>query len=331
MTTRLDRFQGCIVGLAVGDALGFPSEFLGSLDAIRAQFGPLGITGFEPTATHPAGTFSDDTQMTLAVTRALLASGHHPLDPLMESLAHEFILWAHSAENDRAPGSTCMQGCAALAHATPWRQAGVPTSKGCGAAMRAAPFGLFYPLHSQLLLERAAAQSALTHRHPTAIASSVALAAAVAHALSDLPLSSLLRTVRVHVDALDLPLLLAVGADPALSRTLGTREMLSALDAVPTLLSVQSDDVCALHGAAWTGESAVACALHCLLSAPNDFRSVVLSGANSSGDSDSIACMAGALSGARLGLHAIPADWTRDVEHRPLCLSLASDLCQQAR
>src|SRR5208283_5426565 len=104
-------------------------------------------------------------------------------DRLMMTLASEFVAWAASPANDRAPGGACMTGCRALAAGASWREAGVAGSKGCGAAMRAAPFGLYFAEDGDALVRAAAAQSALTHRHPTGIASSVAAAAAVATAL----------------------------------------------------------------------------------------------------------------------------------------------------
>lgn len=62
------RFEGAIQGLAIGDALGRPTEFINNLDDLHAKFEPQGITDFEPDW-HPAGTYTDDTQMSLAVAR----------------------------------------------------------------------------------------------------------------------------------------------------------------------------------------------------------------------------------------------------------------------
>jgi ADP-ribosyl-[dinitrogen reductase] hydrolase len=69
---KLANIEGAMLGLAIGDALGFPVEFM-SLGQIRSQFGPEGITDLHPTAGHPAGSYTDDTQMTLALARAIIA------------------------------------------------------------------------------------------------------------------------------------------------------------------------------------------------------------------------------------------------------------------
>src|SRR5262245_42890907 len=108
----LSRFRGSILGLAIGDALGHPTEFLSSLSAIRARFGPRGIAGFASVGGHPPGTFTDDTQMSIAVLRALARGGLTAgLEERMELLAEEFVAWAKHPENDRAPGGTCLAGC----------------------------------------------------------------------------------------------------------------------------------------------------------------------------------------------------------------------------
>ncbi len=326
MTSEIDRFRGCIIGLAVGDALGHPTEFIPSVRAIRARWGDLGVTTFEATEDHPPGTFTDDTQMSIAAARALIRAGHAGTDRLMATLAREFVAWAASPANDRAPGGACMTGCRALAAGASWREAGVANSKGCGAAMRAAPFGLYFAGDVEALVRAAAAQSALTHRHPTGIASSVAAAAAVATALRSESLNGLAAAVRAHVEHVDEATLLEAGCEPALARSIGNRQMLAALDRLEQTLAVETDDVCSVLGGAWVGEEAVATALWCVLRAQSDFRAAVLMGANSSGDSDSIACIAGAIAGAAWGLPAIDATWVRDVESSALLDALARSL-----
>jgi ADP-ribosylglycohydrolase len=328
MSREADRFRGCIIGLAVGDALGYPAEFVTSVRAIRACWGERGIARFEACNSHPAGTFSDDTQMSIAGTRALIRAGHAGLENLMNTLALEFVAWAGSPANDRAPGMACMSGCEALAGGAVWREAGVPHSKGCGAAMRAAPFGLYFAGDEEALVRVAAAQSALTHRHPTGIASSVAAAAAVAAALRSEPGNALLASVRRCVERLDERLLVESGCAPELARSIGVREMTAALDRVDSTAGVEHEDVCALLGGAWVGEEAVAAALWCVLRANGDFNDAVLRGANSSGDSDSIACIAGAIAGAAWGAAAIDPVWARDVESADLLDRLAVTLLE---
>lgn len=175
-------FEGAILGLAIGDALGRPAEFIHDLAALREKYGPDGITDFEPDW-HPAGTYTDDTQMSLAVARALIRAGHRPLDELMPVMAAEFAAWNRSPDNNRAPGTTCRAGCKNLEAGVPWRQSGVAKSKGCGSAMRTAPIGLCYHDDEARLIEVARASSLPTHRHPTALAAAVGTALLVAWAV----------------------------------------------------------------------------------------------------------------------------------------------------
>ena len=135
----LNRYQGCIVGLAVGDALGHPAETKTPAQ-IRTQFGPDGITDFKSAGLYPPGTYTDDTQMSLAVARALIAAGGSA--PLYKAMGDEFVAWSKSPENDRSPGVTSMKGCARLAVGVSPLEAGIVESKGCGSAMRAAPVAL---------------------------------------------------------------------------------------------------------------------------------------------------------------------------------------------
>ena len=310
---RIDRFRGCIVGLAVGDALGHPTEFIGSVDAIRKKYGPQGITQFEPQGRHPAGTFTDDTQMTVGVLRALVRQGHAGLDALMNCMGDEFVAWSHHHENNRAPGGTCMSGCRNFESGMSWKNAGIKQSKGCGAAMRAAPIGLFCTDDGELV-RLAAAQSVLTHSHPTGIASSVAAAAAVAHVARGHSLDGLLDFVIACVKRCDDTLLREMGAPEPLIQSIGNREQLAALEKVRTVLGEETDDVCKLLGGAWIGEEAVATAVWCVLKANGDFDESIWRGANSSGDSDSIACIAGSIVGALHGFDAIPQKYLTQLE-----------------
>jgi ADP-ribosylglycohydrolase len=309
------RFQATVLGLAVGDALGRPTEFLDSLEDIRDKFGPHGVTDFEPDW-HPAGTYTDDTQMALAVARALIQSGHQPLETLMNAMAHEFIKWNRSPENNRAPGVTCRTGCEQLEAGVHWRHAGVADSKGCGSAMRTAPIGLYYHDDQPRLIEVARTSSLLTHGHPTALAAAAAAALPVAWALhGDDPRAYPARLIE------------------ALHSLPDSQEITHLIARVPQVLASPPDEV--LHpaalGAAWTGEEAVASALYCFCRTPNDYRNTVLTAANTVGDSDSIACIAGAISGAYNDLDAIPEPWRQQVENTDMLHETAESLFEASQ
>ncbi|MEM9492815.1 MAG: ADP-ribosylglycohydrolase family protein, partial [Myxococcota bacterium] len=79
-------------------------------------------------------------------------------------------------------------------------------------------------------------------------------------------------------------------------------------------------------GEAWVAEEAVASALYCVWRSPGDFRQTVLTAANTDGDSDSIACIAGGISGALNGIESIPAPWIEQIENADMLRDLADRL-----
>ena len=189
--------------------------------------------------------------------------------------------------------------------------------------MRAAPVGLVFHRDEERLIRVALAQSAPTHRHPTGFASSVAAAAAVAWTARGEGLEGLLDFVEACVERITPEQLVEMGAFPEVVERVGVGEMTAALQNVRANQDREDDDVCRITGGAWIGEEAVAAALWCVLRAGGDFRQSVLRGANSSGDSDSIASIAGGIAGARAGLDALPSEWVRDVEQGPRLHALA--------
>lgn len=301
----VQRAQAVLFGLALGDALGCPVEF-NSLHQIKETYGPDGI--LEPP--DPAY-YTDDTQMTIGLTEGLLENSlYTSLDSQMTSIGQRFLTWMHSTENTRSPGNTVMAGLARYESGISWRESGLPNSKGCGSAMRVAPIGCLYREDPPRLWEVASASSFITHRHPTAIAAAVAAAYAVALALADVPPQDFIPHILVFCDGLSDELdtvLLRVG------HVLGWGSEEAALDHI---------------GQGWAGEEAVALALYCVLRYPDDYAACVRRGANTNGDSDSIACIAGGIMGARLGLEAIPWEWIDRCENRDYLFDLGERVAQ---
>ena len=295
-----DRAAALLFGLALGDALGAPVEFLASSE-IKSHYGEMGIQ--EPP--NPAF-YTDDTQMTLALAEALLDSGLSvALDTQMQAVGGRFVEWLHSPDNNRAPGNTCIQGVRRFEAGRSWREAGLLESKGCGSAMRVASIGYLYQHDPDRLSEIAAASSSITHRHPTAIAGSVAAAYAVKLALDGIPVSQYLPRIMAFTDG-------------------ESDELDAALYRVGHAGAWADEERALAHvGEGWTAEEAVALALYCVIRYPDDYVACVRRAANTNGDSDSIACIAGGIMGARLGLDAVPADWRARCENASYIENLA--------
>ena len=296
-------FLPVLYGLALGDALGWPVEFM-SVDQIRSRYGPLGIT--EPP--DPA-LFTDDTQMTLAVGEALAEAGDGDLEGLMTAVSRRFVAWSHHPDTPgRAPGTTCLRAVRNLEAGLSWQAAGIKESKGCGSAMRAAPIGYFHQADAARLREVAHTVGFATHQHPAAAAAAIAAAFLVKLALDGVAPDEFSRRVLEFCagisDEFDYAIL-------RVNHTLGWTDMDAALRHI---------------GQGWVGEEAVALALYCCLRHPDDYPAAVRLAANIDGDSDSVACIAGGILGARLGLNGLPEAWVARLERRAELQSLAEDL-----
>ena len=189
-----DNFAGCLVGGAIGDALGYVIEFMES-DAIFQKYGDDGLRDFSQ---EEDVFISDDTQMTMFTANGLLyyaTSGGPAGRSLNECIHDAYMDWLHSQNSgkaslpdkntvswilnikemraQRAPGNTCLSALRSGKRGTV--DDPVNNSKGCGGIMRVAPIGLFVkdPLRAARI---AADAAALTHGHPLGYISSAAYA-----------------------------------------------------------------------------------------------------------------------------------------------------------
>ena len=300
---RSDRAEGALLGLAVGDALGMPTQSLP-----RATIDQLygGLRWFEPgpeaneiSRGLPAGRVTDDTDQALIVARALVAGdGHVPPG----RLAHDLLAWEARME---AIGSLDLLGPSTKRALTALTDGADPEESGRfgdtnGAAMRVAPVGVLVPPQPlDRLVDRVSEVSRLTHNTGVAIAGAAAVAAAVSTGVEG----------GTFDDALDAAVLAArqgtrrgayvAGADVA------TR-IVWAVDIVrgATSESAALDAVAHLVGTGLATQESVPAAFALLALAPEDPWRVCLAAANLGGDTDTIAAMAGAVGGALHGCGA---------------------------
>ncbi|MCG5471107.1 ADP-ribosylglycohydrolase family protein [Micromonospora sp. LAH09] len=314
------RASGSLFGLAYGDALGKPTEFL-TVAEIEHRYGPTGpreLTG-EPALV------TDDTQMALAVGWALHEAPSLTPEAVEPLLRQRFLAWAVSPDNNRAPGMTCLRACAELTQGARWQDATVIGSKGCGANMRVTPVGLL-DVNLDTLAGLAQLQAGMTHGHPTGLAASELTAYAV-------------RALRAGATLPELPALLT---ERALSQRLvyrdqwlgdlwqragshspqefiahGWDECLAVLGRLTDALRQPDDggDPCRATGEGWVAEEALATALLCAVRHADDPVAALARGATTAGDSDSIAALAGAFVGASAGMSAWPSGWADRIEY----------------
>ncbi|MFB7287293.1 ADP-ribosylglycohydrolase family protein [Actinacidiphila glaucinigra] len=328
------RVRGCLLGGAIGDALGAGVES-DSLAAIRQAHGENGVTGYVP-AYGRRGAVTDDTQMTLFTAEGLIraqvrrdAGAWHPPTDVHRAylrwaatqnawgpderrkdtgwLAREEWLYAR-----RAPGRACLTGLGDERMGTLGSPKN-PRSKDCGTVMRSAPFGLLVGWEPHLVFQLAAECAAQTHGHPTGVLAAGAFAVIV-HGLAR---GEALDGAVQHALAL-------IAARPGHEET--SAALQAALGAVrqglPGAERVES------LGAGRTAEEALAVGVYCALVA-EDVRHGLLLAVNHSGDSDSTGSICGNLLGVQHGETALPPAWIAELEGRGTILELADDFAME--
>ncbi len=337
---NLDRFRGCLVGGAAGDALGYTVEFLPESILFR-QYGTKGITAYQ--LRSGLARFSDDTQMTLFTANGLLAAAANCAEgksvPYVDGIAKAYREWFQTQSDSgfsnrgrpftwlmnvpgmyavRAPGNTCMTAIAEGCCGT--MEKPINNSKGCGGVMRVSPIGLCFGESDMtpLAVDRMGAEAAaLTHGHgmgyiPAAML--VHIIRLLAHneriSLKDAVLDSKLAMEKLFPDAECLPTFLRL-IDRAIALAEGGTLPLRAIHTL---------------GQGWCGDEALAVAIYCALKYSGDFDKAVRAAVNHGGDSDSTGAITGNILGAYLGLSRIPAKYTEKLELLDVILEIADDL-----
>lgn len=327
----LDKYQGCLLGGAVGDALGAPVEFL-SLDEIRTRFGPEGIRDYSP-AYGRLGAITDDTQMTLFTAEGLLRADNrgnargicHPptvvyhaylrwLDTQGErapfpspEMKHGWLVHLPGLRSRRAPGTTCLSALRSGKMGS--MEEPLNDSKGCGGVMRVAPVGLAKSPNFEPF-ELACELAALTHGHPSGFLAAGFFAAVIHEIIIGTPLDA---AIQATIDTLRT----YPGHEECLRAVEKAVELAAA--APPTPENVEK------LGQGWVAEEALAIALFCSLDA-DSFAAGVTLAVNHGGDSDSTGAMTGNILGASLGKSAVPAEWREHLELRHEIEEVATDL-----
>ena len=331
MKPNRQKFRGCLLGGAVGDALGAPVEFMTRAE-ILARYGEPGIQSFDA-AYGRKGAITDDTQMTMFTAEGLLQAVSRHRSGVVEEpemVVHRaYLRWfasqelrstAYSSGEERsgwlinlpelrarrAPGSTCLSALASGRVGTPDEH--LNNSKGCGGVMRVAPCALVKDWDP---FELGCKTAALTHGHPSGYLAAGALALIIRNVLDDVVLSD------------------AIGrAVKRLKKEPSHEECVAALEQAVSLWERdgREGDVESLGGG-WVAEEALAIGVYGALAGEKSFAAGIQLAANHSGDSDSTAAIAGNILGAMHGEDEVLApDGYRRVELRAEIVRLADDL-----
>jgi len=307
-----DRFLGCLLGCAVGDALGAPYEGLWSHaipdeDALMKEFAE-----FEG---YPRGQFTDDTQLTLATIRSILKLGEISPSHIARSIAD---LW--KKQTVIGPGGACSHAAWTFLRTGDWQTSGAAVGQaGNGTAMRTAALGLFFLTKPEQLPEVVANVSRITHQDPRSIAGGIAVA----------------KAAQILAGTLDMDAVSFCSdiAEAMSSYDSAFAEMVARLPA----LTEQPPEV-AVRIIAWSGMErpefdvpiitpfvipTVLAALWCLLRPPDSWTRAVASAIGLGGDVDTLGAIVGTLAGVRLGVSAIPLHLRETVQESERIQKLA--------
>jgi len=332
--------QESLVGGAVGDAMGKPTEFL-SVDAIYKRY-PHGIRSFDDFKEidfwkedgNRIAPYTDDTRMALLVLSELINSrkNNWSIDKTMDAIARSFVADMHDKKGwtmpDRAPGNACIKNVKELEKRVKegtenwqvswwnpftwlrsyWWDVQDTQAGGCGSVMHAHPFGLVFADNPQKAEEWSAQHSKSTHSAPIALAACAAMAAGTAYALQ-------------HKDP-EFILQKMVEAARRYDKT--TAQMIER--AIKYAKEGKSSEDVFKEFQGWAAHDAIAATAYIFAISHDDLKKAIYLGVHTPGDSDSIASMAGALVGAYTENKQLPEEWIETIEDGALLKRKAKDV-----
>ena len=352
----LDQIRGCMVGGAVGDALGYAIEFWGE-DQIFSQYGEKGITEYTLDGKTGKALISDDTQMTLFTANGLLVGDTRGelrgiqgwprsyvsmayMDWLRtqnityeksrtqpRSSMHGCISWLADVPelySRRAPGNTCLSALYGRQeddlYVDSYIDVPLNDSKGCGGIMRVAPLALNYHLSDIDKLDMEGAEiAAITH----------------SHSLGYMPAAVLTHIINRIVFTEESPKLkeIVLEAKEAIANIFkGDKHLKVLMDIIDRAVELSENtdsDLDNIHrlGEGWVAEETLGIAIYCALRHQDDFSAGVIAAVNHKGDSDSTGAVTGNILGALLGYDAIEEKWKTNLELIDVITEMADDLC----
>jgi ADP-ribosylglycohydrolase len=304
MTPRKEQFSGCLIGQCLGDATGFVVEGYSPAackhyieDFLKTD--SIGQFGHFP---FPYGQYSDDSQLARELMQSYAVCRKFVPADYAERLKMIFV-----EKRIVAFGYSTKEAVKKLCMGASWEESGTPPpAAGNGSAMRAAPIGLFFYDKPEMLIQAAHDQGRITHQDPRSSAGAVAVSGAVALALQEK----------------------TINRDRFLSRLAEwtgrmSAEFASELTKLPEWLSLRPEEAAEVIANAgfdadyidddeWKGISgyvisSVLWSLYSFLRTPENYWGTICTAISGGGDTDTTAAMAGAISGAYLGIDAIPS------------------------
>lgn len=338
-----NRIRGSLIGGAIGDALGYPVEFL-SWGNIKNKYGATGITRydrqFENSIDKGLALVSDDTQMTLYTACGIL-NAEKDGTAIVPSICEAYTEWLltqirkkkegfdqcwigklQEMNSCRAPGNTCINSLMELMNGyKPCND-----SKGCGGVMRIAPIPLYGAVDNRMNISQvcklAAEASELTHQHPLGYIPSAFVAYLVYRlALDENPTrENFITYIKEGLSFI---------SDNFHKYNDAVGEFILLVDRAIFYAKSANDDVKNIEnylGRGWVAEETVAIAVYCSLAYFDDFEKAIIAAVNHSGDSDSTGAVTGNILGAAIGYETLPDFYKESLELHDVIIHIADDI-----
>lgn len=316
ITPRVEQFTGCLIGQCLGDATGCRVEgypYYACENYVNYELKikqPKDRDRFP----FPFGQYTDDSQLARELLQSYLACGGFDPEDYARRIAAIF------AENRIVgKGSATEQAAMRLAKGVPWQQAGTPApNAGNGSAMRAGPIGLIWYDRPQELIQTARDQGIITHQDPRCSAGAVAIAGAVALALRGESINPqfFLSQLSEWVEPIE-PTFATYLQQLIQWQTLPPAEAVTFISkaGLPPGGRYNPGNIPWEHISPFV-VSSVLWSLYSFLHTPTDYWETICTAVAAGGDTDTTAAMAGAISGAYLGIEAIPSELAQRLNDR---------------
>lgn len=311
MRDRETALTGCLLGQALGDALGFVVEARPPRVAhdYVENYLLAGRAGELDHPEFPFGQYSDDTQLARELVLSFADAGGWSSEGFARRLAAFF-----GEGRDVGAGPGTRAAAMRLLGGTHWSRSGTPAPyAGNGSAMRAAPLGLLFGEDTRSMVEVTVQQSLITHLDPRCSAGALAVAGAVSLAAEGEPVR--------HEEFLGAISELTGPADQSVAEAIRGLQRWAHLPPVEAARRLHAERLDPAYTDEWHGISAlvtpsVVWSLYAFLHTPDDYWTTVCTAIGVGGDTDTMAAIAGAISGSRLGAAALPAGLVEQLNDR---------------
>lgn len=311
MDRTKDKAQGCIVGAAIGDALGMPAEFMTESE-LKRHYGR--IEKFEsPLSNHPLknlkpGQWTDDTQLLLLTADSLIESKGFDIYDFSERLGEWWRRCEKEKGYNRYASMNTLNACKALYYGNDPYKSGSKSIES-DSVVRSIPTGVWYYRSIEDVVRYSRLSSVPTHNSEETKEACLALALTCTYLLNDLKSEEALKSCMNY---------------------LSHKKLIKRFNTIIDMQEEEPDRVKNVLGLGTSVMEVVPLAFYSFLHSQDNFEDIVLTAVNASGDTDTLGAIAGALGGAYLGISKIPPNFLEQLEAINLLKNRAVELIEKS-